>query len=751
MTTDTVNRNAKDRLARLLAGEDLEVRHEPVQTASFDPEGRVLRLPTWKHMDDEITDFLIAHEVGHALYTPPGAQATKDACNRVDPKNPRVAMSYLNIVEDARIERKIKSKYPGTRRDFAGAYPKLLDKGFFGDNADNPNACGIADRVNLHYKIGHLLPGGVRFNATEQDFIDRIDAARSFEDVIEISKDLYDYAKEEEPETDSGEGQPGDDPSDGDETGEAAENTAGKGNPDPNSDSETGDGDPSEDDAEDGDGEGSGESTENGEESSDSGGSMDDDTDDGESAESTEGDTSSNSDDEGEGSPTGSADPGDPDRAAPEPSTESNLRESLENMVDMSADTVETVYAADPVTEDFVIDYTEILNEWRGTNLDFTDRPFKKFADLYRKRLAKMAQRFDMKKAAETHKRVMVAKTGVLDTVRMVDYKFTEDIFRRNTIVPSGKNHGMVMFVDWSGSMDDKLSDTMIEILVFASFCKKVRIPFEVYAFTTAWSHYNDPLVTRTKSNKDGDLLVGSHVKLLNLLSSRAKNSDYNRLFRISQTLAVFNGRTRPGLPASKAVRYMSLPNGSMSKFNLGGTPLDECIYVSRSIVREFVKKNKVEIPTVIYLTDGGGYGSPLSQGTILKDGKESYLSDRHSRNDTPKVVMVDRETKKSYEGFGQTYGSDTTSPLMDWVRETTGARIVGYFVQTGSYCQYSGRGNNVQSLNEGLRTAGWAHSTEMAGYDDFFVVSTNAVNAGDRNSTVIVNTVVDLISARLF
>ena len=60
----------KESLAKLLAQEDLIVEHRQVSTAQFNVETRVLTLPTWSHKENAVVDALIAHEVGHALYTP---------------------------------------------------------------------------------------------------------------------------------------------------------------------------------------------------------------------------------------------------------------------------------------------------------------------------------------------------------------------------------------------------------------------------------------------------------------------------------------------------------------------------------------------------------------------------------------------------------------------------------------------------------------------------------------------------------
>jgi len=64
-----INHEVKSNLAKLLATEDLVVEHRKVSTACFNVHTRVLTLPMWDRASDAIYDLLVAHEVGHALYT----------------------------------------------------------------------------------------------------------------------------------------------------------------------------------------------------------------------------------------------------------------------------------------------------------------------------------------------------------------------------------------------------------------------------------------------------------------------------------------------------------------------------------------------------------------------------------------------------------------------------------------------------------------------------------------------------------
>ena len=114
----SATRNAQastDALARLLATENIRVEHQPVPTAMFDTASRTLVLPVWKGMSQDLYDMLVGHEVGHALWTPACDATVMGALKRIRAAGAPTdawAKSILNIVEDARIERLIKEKFP---------------------------------------------------------------------------------------------------------------------------------------------------------------------------------------------------------------------------------------------------------------------------------------------------------------------------------------------------------------------------------------------------------------------------------------------------------------------------------------------------------------------------------------------------------------------------------------------------------------------------------------------------------------
>ena len=115
-----------------------------------------------------------------------------------------------------------------------------------------------------------------------------------------------------------------------------------------------------------------------------------------------------------------------------------------------------------------------------------------------------MVKEFELKKAATAHSRSMQSNSGVVDPLKLHSYKFNDDIFKRLTVTPDGKNHGLMMFIDWSGSMHDKIAPTIKQLMNLTMFCRKVQIPFEVYAFSNNnwYGSYTDRRLANDVSQK---------------------------------------------------------------------------------------------------------------------------------------------------------------------------------------------------------------------------------------------------------
>ena len=134
----------KGNLARLLATENLIVEHRKVSTAMFDVDRRVLTLPMWDKASSTVYDMLVGHEVGHALFTPNEDWRDSADC----PKD------FVNVIEDARIEKLMKRKFPGLNKSFSKGYKELHDMDFFSVQGEDLSTYSLIDRINLHFKIG---------------------------------------------------------------------------------------------------------------------------------------------------------------------------------------------------------------------------------------------------------------------------------------------------------------------------------------------------------------------------------------------------------------------------------------------------------------------------------------------------------------------------------------------------------------------------------------------------------------------
>jgi len=170
---------SKSVLARLLANENISVEQGNYPTAFFDVENRTLGLPLWKEMSADETDLLIGHEIGHALFTPQSKEEITV---------PGVQHSYMNVVEDIRIERKVLDKYPGLVSNFKRGYLGLMNRDIFGTKDNDINEMGFMDRLNLKAKGRDLVE--VEFSEEEMPYFKKAMAVETFEDVANVCKEL---------------------------------------------------------------------------------------------------------------------------------------------------------------------------------------------------------------------------------------------------------------------------------------------------------------------------------------------------------------------------------------------------------------------------------------------------------------------------------------------------------------------------------------------------------------------------------
>jgi hypothetical protein len=95
------------------------------------------------------------------------------------------------MIEDVRIEKLMKVKYPGTRRDFFLGYREIIDKNLFNLSSLDWEKVDMVSRLNGHFKWG--VPGFLTIPMTNEEFAiaAEVDAVETFEDAFNLAKRLY--------------------------------------------------------------------------------------------------------------------------------------------------------------------------------------------------------------------------------------------------------------------------------------------------------------------------------------------------------------------------------------------------------------------------------------------------------------------------------------------------------------------------------------------------------------------------------
>ena len=628
----------KSTLAKLLAEEDIFVVHKKMDTAYFNPKSRELGLPIWKdeEMTKDIYDLMVCHEIAHALWTPLDMLETA----RVR----KINHSFVNIVEDARIERMVQDRYPGSVAVFNRGYNDLTAKDFFGIADKEVSELNLIDRINLFFKKQK-----VEFTAEEKVWVKRVAETKTPDDVLNLSEELYAWMSENAPiEDEDGEEKtmtiPNDEPGEG-ETGGGDGPADDKGEEDGNdvpadgSDDVPNDGDDADAETEEG-------------ESSEVGG-----------VEST-----------GRGGP-------------PTAETDTDANNAGEMLVDKNA--TERTYGRIPaLNENLIMPFGEILEKALpnyaegGSWVDEMKSEIAAMKDESKKTVGYMVKEFEMKKAADQYARAAVSKSGSLDMARLHTYKYNEDLFKKVTTLPGATNHGMVMVVDWSGSMYDNLKGTLSQLYNLIWFCRRTQIPFEVFAFSNYNELFRDEDGVRrdrfemTMDNfKAGDLAL-NRFKLLEFFSNKMSAKEEIEMMEILWMVASYYDLD--GMPLGP--NYNSETFLSRVPFpgflNLGGTPLNDAIIAMMEIVPKFKRDTGVQKVNTIFLTDGAS--------NRLK-GIYYYRLNTDTGEHTPYISTVrgtmtisDPKTLKNYEVAGYDITDGLLRILKDRVPDMN---LIGFFI----------------------------------------------------------------------
>tara|TARA_R100000278_G_scaffold87347_1_gene66713 strand:- start:717 stop:2894 length:2178 start_codon:yes stop_codon:yes gene_type:complete len=606
----------KGHLARLLATENLIVENRAVETASFNVETRTLVLPLWEKAEDIVYDLLVSHEVGHALYTP------QEEWKRTYPNLPQ---SYVNITEDARVEKLMKRRYAGLTKTFFNGYKSLHKQDFFELKEDDLSTYTFIDRINLYFKVGNFVT--LPFSKEEKPFVEKVRDAETFDDALKVADEIFQYVKEENerkqkmlqdlPTPDKGEEFEGgstptessDDQPNSEDQPDQLEVESKKQDPDA------------------------------------------------EKSESESKVTKS----EKSGGFYGEQEVRTDDIFNKNVSELNNVQDTRSPIyMELPKINIDNVVISNEEIYNTINDYwTEETRRISESNPSLgaklfsdVDEDFAKFKKSAQKEVSYLVKEFECKKSADAYARASTSRTGVLDTALLHTYRFNEDVFKKVTVLPDGKNHGLIFVVDWSGSMASQLLETLKQMYNLLWFCKKCQIPFDVYAFTNEYK-----LRTRTMEEvknklnvdevKTNQFNIPEEFSMLNLFTSKVRTAELNEQMKL-----IF--RIASGFSHNFYDVHYSYPYA----LGLSGTPLNEALVCLDAIIPQFKQQNKLQKVHCIVLTDGEAQCSKMNSLVKRPWSDESHMG---TRGIGDRVILRNRKNGHSY-AFPSWWGNHTKS-----------------------------------------------------------------------------------------
>ena len=624
----------KSLLFKLLSEENIHVVFAKARTASFDTKTRTLVIPNFAFLSNSILepelvsailDCFGGHEVGHALHTPNVTE------NEV--KGWGVPFDYVNVIEDCRIERFVKNRYPGLKPIFYTAYRALFNMGFFGVGSANPASLTLIDRINLYSKVG--LASGVKFDGNEKALIKECSETVTFNDSVALAKRIYEFSKKqlnkknEKSKSEKTKSEKSEDKSKDDDKSYGGEPSDSNDSSDESSEEETDELTESENTEEESDAEiTESESAEDEIETSDDSEDKSDET----------------SDDSKEGDDSTETELSEADKATLDKVT---TQETFDNVLKKQAESAKEIvqyryttskdHIKNSVSNHTIILKDNIISQIMEKNVReplFIDS-YNSWMENNNKVVNYLVKEFEMKRAAQELNRAVQHSTGLINNKKLYAYKLTDEIFKRNTSLPTGKNHSLTVLVDWSGSMDKFSRGVLRQAITFANFCRKAQIPFNIYLFNVV---AHDGFTRESKETKnlrkvlaDNEVTSGD-VKLIRVFHNKMTNSEFTLMNKIL------------------------FADVSVSKLRRGYTPLNSALLVVKDLMREVIVENKTEKNTLIVISDGAN-----TEPFTFSDGNDYFSG---------KGYIINPVNNLSYE-IGNHWGNfETTQSIIKMIKD---------------------------------------------------------------------------------
>ncbi|SVC39452.1 uncharacterized protein METZ01_LOCUS292306, partial [marine metagenome] len=317
-----------------------------------------------------------------------------------------------------------------------------------------------------------------------------------------------------------------------------------------------------------------------------------------------------------------------------------------------------------------------------------------------------LAKDFERKKAAFEYSRATTSKTGKLDPLKLHAYKTSEDIFLTTTQLAQAKSHGIILFLDLSGSMCEIIEDVTAQAITIAMFCRQVNIPFEAYSFTSTSYWRQEGKGIRDIECKASEMNVEG-CKIVEMFSSKMNKKTFDEAAYTSFAIAKahsYSNRMKYHLSSA----YLHAVDG------MGSTPLIQTAMLAYKITKKFTNKHAIQNTNIMFLTDG-------------------YPDGIHVVEDSKTDVKTSREIMINFEGKmvrGQG-GREIYKNVLHRLKELTGATIMGFHLAYDASTFGSGYVNvnedkDFPDVIKAWRKMGFSAWKNCVGYDDYFIIKIN-------------------------
>jgi len=218
--------------------------------------------------------------------------------------------------------------------------------------------------------------------------------------------------------------------------------------------------------------------------------------------------------------------------------------------------------------------------------------------------------------------------------------------------------------------MCENMKGTVEQLLQLVMFCRRTKIPFEVFAFTSCYIP-GAPVTEFMNEVEYGDLVIDGRMRLLNFFSSKMNVSEEEKMMHYIWMMAkrfagTYEDWTKTGYPHNPPTNYY-----------LGGTPLNDAIVTLMDFLPKFKKASGVQKINTIFLTDGASHH--LQGVKDINRDDYDYCSSFGKSN-----LLIDPVTNKRYEFSMSRYSHEkgmTITLLTALKGRVSGMNLVGFFL----------------------------------------------------------------------